>query len=256
MKMRFPLFVLTALAGGVLAQANLGANDKKKTEPAKPFVVNDQWINADLKDKVYTESHRKSIPFKMEKDKSYLVEVVSRNRACVRLETADGAQLAADIAGGNQAAAIVHYATKTEDYQIIVTALNPNINGKFTMTIKELTGDEGKPIGIKLDKGLGTYKGRLAKTDPRYNGKVHKLFVVEMEEGKTYQVDHMSKAFDAFLYLQGPDGAVLAEDDDGGVGLNSRIVHKAGKAGEYRIVATSLDGRSTGEFTFMVEEKK
>jgi hypothetical protein len=32
-----------------------------------------------------------------------------------------------------------------------------------------------------------------------------------------------STAFDPYLYLIGPDGAVLAEDDDGGDALNARI---------------------------------
>ncbi len=66
----------------------------------------------------------------------------------------------------------------------------------------------------------------------------------------------MSRNFDAYLYLQGPDGKVLAEDDDGGEGLNSRIIHRAAKTGEYRIVATSLNGQGTGQFTFTVQEKK
>jgi hypothetical protein len=32
-----------------------------------------------------------------------------------------------------------------------------------------------------------------------------------------------SAAFDPYLYLIGPNGAVLAEDDDGGDALNARI---------------------------------
>ena|SRR6516164_4933649 len=258
--------VLTALAGSLLLQGGLWAGDqkakeaeKKKREAAKPIVVNDQWINADLKDKIYTNSFFKSYTFKMQKDKSYQVDLNANNyRAVLRLENAAGDQLASDVDrfGGNQPATVVYRATKTEDYQIIATALNANGNGKFTLTIKELTGDEGKPIDLKLDKGSGTFSGNLARSDTRYNGKIHKLFLVKLEEGKSYQIDHMSGNFDAYLYLQGPEGKVLAEDDDGGEGLNSRIIHRAAKTGEYRIVATSLNGQGTGQFTFTVQEKK
>src|ERR1019366_158683 len=93
MKRRFSLFVLTALAVGLLLQANLGADDKKAKEPAKPIVIDDQWINADLKDRIHSENFMKSYTFTLEKDKAYLIEVTSKNRPCIRLETAAGAQV-------------------------------------------------------------------------------------------------------------------------------------------------------------------
>jgi hypothetical protein len=265
MKREWRLALILAATGCLLLQSQLAAGDqkkqnpeKKKAEPAKPVVVNDEWINADLKDKVYSNNFCKTYTFKMEKDKSYQIELSANNlRAVLRLENSAGTQVAVDFDRfGNQAAAIVHRASKTEDYQIVATSLNPNAKGKFTLTVKELTGDEGKPIDLKLEKGKGTFTGNLARADLRYNGKIHKLIVVKMEEGKTYQIDHMSRAFDAYLYLLGPDGNMLAQDDDGGEGLNSRIIHKAAKTGEYRMVATSLGGQSTGQFTFLVQEKK
>jgi serine protease Do len=257
---------LLALAGWVL-QSNLAAGDKKekekepdkKAEPAKPVVVSDALINADLKDKVNQQSYCKTFTFKMTKGKSYQIDLTSAAfRPFLRLENAAGNQIASDFDrfGNGQGATIVHRPTQTEDVEIVATSLNGNATGKFTITIRELTGKEGAPIELKLEKGTVTHNGSLAKADPRYNGKIHKLFIVKMEEGKTYQIDHMSRNFDAYLYLQGPDGKVLAEDDDGGEGLNSRIIHRAGKTGEYRIVATSLAGSQTGAFTFIVTEKK
>jgi hypothetical protein len=258
------VLVLVALAGLVL-QSNLGAGDKKakepekkKAAPVKPVVISDEWINADLKDKVYSNSFCKTYTYKMEKDKSYQIELSANNyRACLRLENSSGTQVGMDFDRfGNQAATIIHRAGKTEDYEIVATSLNPNLKAKFTLTVKELTGDEGKPIELKMEKGLGSYAGNLVRGDPRYSGKIHKLFLVKLQEGKTYQIDLKSGAFDAYLYLQDPDGKVLAEDDDSGGGLNSRIIHRAAKSGEYRIVATSLGGTSTGQFTLSVKENK
>src|SRR5262249_3544413 len=94
----------------------------------------------------------------------------------------------------------------------------------------------------------------LAFNDPLFNGKLHKSFLVKLEQGKSYQIDHMSAAFDAYLYLIGPDGKSVAEDDDGGEGLNSRIIYRPVKSGVYRIVATSLNGKSTGPFQLIVQE--
>lgn len=263
MNPRWRLALMLVATGCLLFDSPSGATDKKakepekkKPQPAKDIVVHGELINVDLKDKVITQSFCKTFTYKMEKDKSYQIELNSPAfRAYLRLEDSEGRQLGADFDRfGNQSAVLVHRATKTGDHEIIATALNGGGTGKFTLTVKELTGELGKPIDLKKEKGGATYTGNLARTDLKYNGKIHKLFIFEMEGGKTYQIDHMSKAFDAYLYLQGPDGAVLAQDDDGGEGLNSRIVHKAAKTGKYRMVATSLGGSSTGQFTFSIRQ--
>jgi hypothetical protein len=236
-----------------------GPEKKKKAPPAPPVIVDGEITNADLKDKLQTQSYVKTYTFKMEKDRSYQFELAGTTfRPYLRLENSAGNQVAIDFDqfGGNQSAVIIHRSAKTEDFTIVCTSIIPNSQGKFKLIVKELTGDEGKPLELKFEKGKATFNGNLAAADPRYMGKIHKMFHVKLEEGKTYQIDHMSGAFDAYLYLIGPDGSVLAQDDDGGVGLNSRIVHRAGKTGEYRIVATSLGGRQLGAFNFVVEEKK
>ncbi len=262
MTARLTCLLSLGLVGLALLVDRLDAGDKvvkgpekKKEEPVKPIVVNGELITADLKDRVASASYCKTFTFKMEKGKGYQIEFSSAAfRTYLRLENSAGQEIAQDVDQfGNQGAFLIHRPTKTEDFQIIATSTNANATGKFTLTIKEITGDEGKPIELKLEKDQATYSGNLVKADPRYTGrKIHKLFVVKMEEGKTYQIDHMSRNFDAYLYLLGPDGNVLAQDDDGGEGLNSRIVHRAGKTGEFRIVATSLGGSSTGPFTFTV----
>ena len=55
-----------------------------------------------------------------------------------------------------------------------------------------------------------------------------------------------STAFDAYLYLVRPDGTILAEDDDGGGNLNSRIPANSGfiillATGTYLIEAIAFD---------------
>lgn len=63
-----------------------------------------------------------------------------------------------------------------------------------------------------------------------------------------------SLAFDSYLYLLGPDGTVLAQDDDGGGGLNSRIPSGSGfvtlpVSGTYTIEVTAFDPAATGTFS-------
>jgi Ca2+-binding EF-hand superfamily protein len=121
------------------------------------------------------------------------------------------------------------------------------------ITPEEVLGPVKSATLLKLVKGQATYTGAIDGTDERYQGqKLAKILTVRLEAGKTYQIDHMSRAFDAYLYLEGPSGAILAQDDDGGGMLNSRIVHRAAKTGTYRLIATSLGGSGTGAFSLSV----
>jgi hypothetical protein len=85
-----------------------------------------------------------------------------------------------------------------------------------------------------------------------------KIFPVKFTANSTYTIDHRSNMFDAFLRLEDPSGQQVAVDDDGGRGfgggpLDARIVYRANQTGTYRIIATSLDGR-TGNFTLTVRK--
>jgi hypothetical protein len=229
--------------------------EQKKEEP-KEFEVNDQLINADLKDKVLTESYCKTYTYKMTKGKVYQIDMITPAfDAFLRLENPKGEQVAADDdSGGMLNARIKYRAPETGDFTICAMSLGGGSTGKFKLLVKELAAPpQPKATPIKLEKGQFSITTNLAQNDPKYNDqKIHKLYQIELEAGKTYQIDNISRAFDAYLYLEDADGKVLAEDDDGGDGLNSRIVHKAARAGTYRIVATSLGGGSTGEFTLSV----
>ncbi len=257
-KFKFVLFAIAAVfLGSSLPAQDTKDQPKPKTKKADDIVVNGELLAVDLKDRL-TNTHCKTFTFKMEKDKGYQFQVSSKAfPPYLRIENRGGQIGAAGTArfdpANGQSAFIVHRPSKTEDFEIIVTSQFANRVGKFTLTIKELTGDEGKPIELKLQNGQVAYNGMLTPADPRYNGtKIHKYFIVQLEKGCTYQIDHMSQAFDAYLYLQDPSGRVIAQDDDGGVGLNSRIAHRVTESGKYRIVATSLGGSSTGQFNFTI----
>jgi len=83
-----------------------------------------------------------------------------------------------------------------------------------------------------------------------------KVYKVNLAENVTYQLDLKSKDFDAVLRIEDSTGKQVAFNDDA-PGLNtldSRIVYKAPKGGEYRIIATCLDGKN-GKFTLTIVEK-
>ena len=75
--------------------------------------------------------------------------------------------------------------------------------------------------------------------------------------GQRVSISHSSAAFDSFLYLLGPDGAILASDDDGGNGTNSRIpstgLFSLPVSGVFVIEATTFASGATGAFTVLLE---
>lgn len=86
-----------------------------------------------------------------------------------------------------------------------------------------------------------------------------KVYKLKLTAGKTYQIDMKSTDVDSILRLEDSDGKELAFNDDapGELTLDSRIVHKADKTGEYRIVATCLKSttrKQAGKFTLTVAE--
>ena len=119
---------------------------------------------------------------------------------------------------------------------------------------------EAKRFDLKADKdGKAVYTGQITADDGAFvdnrfgrREKRSKLFIIQAEANKTYRIDLASKDFDAYLFLLDDMGKIIAENDDNGESLDSRLVQKIEKAGKYTIVATSLGGQSNGEFTLTV----
>jgi tetratricopeptide (TPR) repeat protein len=83
------------------------------------------------------------------------------------------------------------------------------------------------------------------------------IYQVKLAAGKTYVIDMVSpdqKSLDPYLVLSDTAGKKLAEDDDGGGGLNARIVFRAEQNRIFHIRATSFNG-SAGVFILTVREK-
>jgi S1-C subfamily serine protease/DNA-directed RNA polymerase subunit RPC12/RpoP len=89
--------------------------------------------------------------------------------------------------------------------------------------------------------------------DPLFGNRGSRLreFRFQMKAGKKYAIVVQSAAFDTYLRLVSPTGQLLAQDDDSGGGLNSRIDLVAPADGVYRIQVTSFNGQA-GPFRLTV----
>jgi hypothetical protein len=154
-------------------------------------------------------------------------------------------QLAWDDDGGGGLNALVFF-DPPKDGTYKICALSLKGSGSFTLQMKE---------AVVHDVGTGlTLKGSLGKDKtPTF------AYNVRFVAGKTYVIDMISpdqKALDPYLLLFDPSNKKIAEDDDGGEGLNARITYRAETTGIYRIVCTSFQKAGAGPYTFTVQEKK
>jgi hypothetical protein len=119
------------------------------------------------------------------------------------------------------------------------------------------------PIKIALNAdGTFTQNNVLQPTDTKFENKPFKLYEVPLEKGKTYQIDLIGSPpggqfqFDAWLRLYGPNNEPIAQDDDSGGLLNSRLVYTPTVTGTHKIHATCLGAvfPGRGNYTFVIRK--
>jgi hypothetical protein len=104
--------------------------------------------------------------------------------------------------------------------------------------------------------------GTLTSTDCRSSVRSNAyadLYSFSASAGQRIVISLDSYDFDTYLYLKDPDGSVIAEDDDGGYGTNSRIPSESGyyslpADGDYLIEVTSWSSQVTGSYTLRLIE--
>jgi hypothetical protein len=140
---------------------------------------------------------------------------------------------------------------RTANYRILV--------GMGPVTEKRSAAPKYSTTIVELKMELSV-KEQLTSQDPVYptRGGRHKVHTVKLQEGKNYQIDMISSAFDSYLFLEDSAGKVLMQDDDSGGYPNARIIFRPTKTDTYRIVATTFElaapDRSPGPYSVTVVE--
>ncbi|MGD1909234.1 MAG: tetratricopeptide repeat protein, partial [Leptolyngbyaceae cyanobacterium] len=95
-----------------------------------------------------------------------------------------------------------------------------------------------------------TVTGQLNETsDTLSDGSYFNVHTFEGTTGEYIRINLVSEAFDTYLILVGPDGNVVAENDDGGYGTNSQLVMTLPVDGTYQVLANSYSTGDTGPYT-------
>jgi hypothetical protein len=151
--------------------------------------------------------------------------------------------------------------TETREYRILVgaNAIQDDLEATNDYTFKV--------SAIRIDKTpILKEKKELTDDDPKYANRElvrkdshYKAFPIKMKAKTFYVIDMVrsgdDEQFDPFLYLEDGDGKIVAFDDDSGGNLNARIVFQPRRAGDYRIIASTLMP-ATGAFTLTIRTQQ
>ena len=162
-----------------------------------------------------------------------------------------------DDGGDGTNARILTVLPATGIYTAVVSAYSEGRSaGRYTLTlaITAAPAAPGRPARIALGQRLA---GRLERGDQtREDGSLQDTWDFDGRAGQDVTLELRSSAFDTYLELRDPAGAVVAENDDGlGEGTDSFIAARLPRAGRYRVIVRGYgDGTSTGLYELALGE--
>lgn len=118
------------------------------------------------------------------------------------------------------------------EFEVVVTSFSGSGEGDFMLSVSCAAGCEVIEEELEDDSTME--------------------FELEAEADDSYLISLSSDDFDTYLYLLDEDEDIVAENDDGGAGLNSQLLYTFEDGGEYIIQVTSFSSDEEGAFTLVV----
>jgi len=137
------------------------------------------------------------------------------------------------------------------EYTIIATSFDNEATFDYELSLS--TEESAEAVDLRSISYGETRNGSIDSADPEsetYRGNYEPV-TFDGESGDNVTID-MTSEDDTYLILLGPDGTIVAENDDY-EGLDSRIETELPSDGSYTIVATSFDSRATFDYELTLE---
>ncbi len=156
-----------------------------------------------------------------------------------------------DDSGGGRNSLVVYRPTVAGRYMIEATSYDARETGPFTITLTVTAGAPSESCNTTAITNNQTLSAGLSASCPSMHraGSFSKLYSFQASTNESISIAMNSAAFDTYLFLLGPNGSVIGQDDDGGGDQNSLIKYTASTAGTYTIEATSYSRGVVGPFT-------
>lgn len=145
-----------------------------------------------------------------------------------------------DVQQGILTSRVVYVARTTGRHTAIVSGYN-GATGPFELNVSR-----------GLDVGLSDAARRLRDERLSFNASQREFrYPVDLNDGDIFVASTfaLTDNLDTTLALAGPDGTILAQNDDRGDGtLNSQLIFETARSGRYEIVASTYGGEGQGDF--------
>jgi len=151
-----------------------------------------------------------------------------------------------DDGGEGQNARIITVLPAAGTYTAVVSAYGGgDAGGRYTLQLTPLVGPPPAPGGTGRIAFGERAVGRLEAGDAtREDGGYRDSWEFDARGGEDVVAEARSSDFDTYLELYGPDGTLVAQDDDGlGEGTNSQITAHCSRGGRYRLVVRTYSGK-------------
>jgi hypothetical protein len=154
-----------------------------------------------------------------------------------------------DDGNGGTNSKIVYTSTVTGTLTIRCTSYYAASTGAYTVSLTAPAGPPALTLGVSTSGSLATTDGTT--TAGSGSGTAYKDdYSLSVVAGQQYTITLNSSAFDAYLRLYN-GSTLLASNDDGNGGTNSRIVYTAASTGTLTVRCTSYYSGSTGAYTVL-----
>jgi hypothetical protein len=169
----------------------------------------------------------------------------------------DGVPIAEDDdCGGGTNALLRQRLPADGEYTVVATSFGAEESFAYDLTL----ACENPPVPLPEPTPLTcgeTVVGELGPDDAagfRGLDVFYDTYAFEGEAGESVTLSLSASMGDPYLYLLGPDGTVVAEDDDGGGNFDSLIrAFELQQSGSYTVIATSFAEREFFEYNLMLQ---
>jgi len=162
-----------------------------------------------------------------------------------------------DDGGDGTNALILLVLPSTGIYTAVVSAFSEGRSaGRYSLALATFAATAAPGRTARLTAGQ-RLAGRLERGDQtREDGSPQDTWEFDGRAGQDVTIELRSAAFDSYIELRDPAGAVVAENDDGlGEGTDSFVAVRLPRAGRYRVVVRGYgDGESSGLYEIALGE--
>jgi hypothetical protein len=220
-----------------------------------------QSLNADLSstdcyNSVRTSSYHDRFTFVATAGISYTIVMSSSTfDSYLILKDSSGSVVASNDDADGSNSRIIHPAATSGTYTIEATSFTSRAIGPYTVSLTSSGGSSGCSSSFNMIFPGMSRDGTLAATDcysTVHASRYHDKLVFVGTAGVSYTIVMTSQDFDAYLILRSSDGAVIAEDDDGNGGRDSKITFTPTISAAYTIEATSYLSGATGRYMVLM----